>query len=136
MTTSYDNTTAPNGAGSGTFVVPVNSFIPGLVQGKTYHYRFIAGNSAGTNFGGDQTFTLAAFPPRLIDLNTSNGVFQFSFTNNSGLSLSVLATTNLARTLSNWTLVDPPVEGPAGFYQVTDSGSVSNTKRFYRVSWP
>jgi hypothetical protein len=43
----------------GTFSTPqdVTATLPGLLGETTYHYRLVAGNANGTNFGGDKTIT-------------------------------------------------------------------------------
>jgi len=59
-TTNYGNTVPnpPISCGSGTttigFGVPN---LTGLTPNTTYHYQLVANNSAGTSYGGDQTFT-------------------------------------------------------------------------------
>ena len=64
------------------------------------------------------------------------GAFQLSFTNLDGLSFTVLATTNLALPLTNWTVLGTPVESPPGQYQFTDPQATNKATRFYRVSSP
>jgi hypothetical protein len=54
----------------------------------------------------------------------------------AGLGFTVLATTNLALPLSNWTVLGAPVEGPSGQYQFTDTQATNTAIRFYRVSSP
>lgn len=41
-------------------VVPVSEVVSGLTPSTLYHYRLVAENSNGTNFGKDQTFTTQA----------------------------------------------------------------------------
>ncbi len=77
--------------------------------------------------GYDLHFTV----PRLVGLNLGNGVFQLSFTNTPGLNFSILASTNIAVSVTNWTVLGMPTENPAGQYQFTDS--VTNNAQFYRV---
>jgi hypothetical protein len=69
--------------------------------------------------------------PRLKGVNLGNGVFQLSFTNTPGLNFSILASTNIAVSVTNWTVLGMPTENPAGQYQFTDS--VTNNVQFYRV---
>jgi hypothetical protein len=65
-----------------------------------------------------------------------NGNFQLSFTNAPGLGFEVLASTNIALSVTNWTVLGAPTEGPVGQYQFTDSGAPANQIRFYRVGLP
>lgn len=44
-------------------VVEVFAQPTGLTPGQTYHFRLVASNAGGTNYGADQTFTAAAGPP-------------------------------------------------------------------------
>jgi len=75
------------------------------------------------------------FPaPRLTGAALANGNFKVSFTNVTGLSFVVQATTNLSLSTSNWTNLGTPIESPAGQYQFTDTHA--NIARFYRVSLP
>jgi YVTN family beta-propeller protein len=63
LTTSYGSNTTSTSAGSGTTAVPVSGGISGLSPGNTYHFRIVATNAGGTNFGSDQTFTTEIDPP-------------------------------------------------------------------------
>ncbi|MBI3851026.1 MAG: hypothetical protein HY298_12225 [Verrucomicrobia bacterium] len=65
-----------------------------------------------------------------------NGAFQFAFTNTPGATLTVLATTNLSLSLSNWTLLGWATETSSGQFQFTDSQATNGGQRFYRVRWP
>ena len=73
---SYGGVTEPSTAGArhetqaAEYVdpVPVGGFIDRLERGTTYHYRLVAGNSQGTSYGGDATFTTPLnFPPTALD---------------------------------------------------------------------
>jgi hypothetical protein len=37
---------------------------------------------------------------------------------------------------SNWTVLGPATENPAGHYQFTDPGATNSAQRFYRVRTP
>ncbi|HUA05147.1 MAG TPA: hypothetical protein VMB27_14680 [Solirubrobacteraceae bacterium] len=56
-TTNYGQSTTPNDIGSGTSPVSVTDSLPGLASGTTYHYRLVAQNSLGTEYGYDFTLT-------------------------------------------------------------------------------
>jgi hypothetical protein len=76
------------------------------------------------------------FPPLHVKgMKLTNGTFQITFTNAPGLGFVVLGSTNIALSVTNWTVLGAPTESPAGQYQFTDS-TVSNQKRFYRVKLP
>jgi len=81
-------------------------------------------------------FNLNFHPPRVKGVKLGDGTFQISFTNAPGLGFAVLGSTNIALSVSNWTVLGAPTESPAGQYQFIDSAAASNQKRFYRVSLP
>jgi hypothetical protein len=58
-TTSYGLQTSPASAGSSTGDVAVHKTLSGLTPNGTYHYRLVAHSSSGTNYGSDQTVSLA-----------------------------------------------------------------------------
>jgi len=55
--TAYGQQTAATDIGSGTSPVSVNDTLSGLQAATTYHYRLVAENSFGTEYGYDFTFT-------------------------------------------------------------------------------
>jgi hypothetical protein len=59
---NYGETTAPGDAGSGTSDEAIATTLSGLTPGATYHYRLVATNSDGTDYGQDATFTTNAAP--------------------------------------------------------------------------
>jgi hypothetical protein len=79
-------------------------------------------------------YNLNFTPPRLTGTKMANGNFKINFTNVTGMSFVVLASTNISQSVSNWTNLGAPTESPAGQYQFTDTQA--NKMRFYRVSLP
>jgi alpha-tubulin suppressor-like RCC1 family protein len=65
-----------------------------------------------------------------------SGVFQFAFTNTSGAVFTVLAATNPALPLSNWTVLGGVTEVTPGQFQFTDPQATNTPQRFYRVRSP
>lgn len=59
---NYGATTSSTDAGSGTSDVGITATLAGLTPGATYHYRLVAKNSLGTDYGQDATFTTNASP--------------------------------------------------------------------------
>jgi hypothetical protein len=53
----YAASTPEQDAGSGTSALPVGATVTNLEPDVPYHFRVVATNSAGTSYGGDQTFT-------------------------------------------------------------------------------
>ena len=78
---------------------------------------------------------VAAPPPRIDSLNATAGSFTLSGTGPTGQSYRILATTNLALPLANWTTVGLGVftGGALGY---TDSQMTNASRRFYRVATP
>jgi len=67
-----------------------------------------------------------------------DGSFQLSFSNLTGASFQVLASTNLAMPSSNWPTIGPAAEMPpgSGQFQFTDPQATNLPQRFYRVQSP
>jgi Ca2+-binding RTX toxin-like protein len=61
-TTAYGTKTPTHGAGSGTDPRAESSLQRGLESGVTYHFRIVAGNSAGSSVSPDRTFVTDAPP--------------------------------------------------------------------------
>jgi hypothetical protein len=66
----------------------------------------------------------------------TDGSFQFAFTNSVGALFGVLATTNLALPLTNWTALGGVVEIAPGQFQFSDLQATNGPKRFYRAFAP
>jgi hypothetical protein len=75
-----------------------------------------------------------SLPTEMLLVNAgklTNGSFRFSFTNTPGANFGVLASTNIARPLSNWTALSGVTEISPGNFQFTDPQT--GDQRFYRV---
>src|SRR6185437_13922014 len=57
--TAYGQQTSPQSVGSGTAPLTAQASLTGLSPGVTYHYRLVATNSDGTDYGYDYTLTTA-----------------------------------------------------------------------------
>ena len=78
-----------------------------------------------------------ALPPVLTDSKRlPNGAFQFAFTNNTGATFTVLSSTNLSLSPTNWTVVGTPTNNGSGLFLFTTQPLANDTKRFYRVRSP
>jgi hypothetical protein len=82
-TTPYGTSTASQGAGSGRGTVNVSANLSGLSASTTYNYRLVATNSAGTSYGGSQTFTTGASSQQQTEANravaTYNAMQQYFY---------------------------------------------------------
>jgi hypothetical protein len=66
----------------------------------------------------------------------TNGAFQFCFTNSVGALFGMLASTNPALPLSNWTALGGATEVSPGQFQFTDQQAANSARRFYRIRSP
>jgi streptogramin lyase len=80
-------------AGSGTTTEPVSANLTALSPETTYHYRLVASNSSGTQYGADQTFVTAT-------PSESAGTGSSSTTGPSASPVTITGTTTLGRTQS------------------------------------
>ena len=62
LTSDYGKTTVALNPGSGTSLVPVASTLTGLSPGATHHFRLVAFNAVGTNYGADEVFSTPGLP--------------------------------------------------------------------------
>jgi hypothetical protein len=61
-TTAY-GTSSPNGTANGNAPRTVAADLSGLQPNTTYHFRLVASNASGTDFGADAKFTTTSGPP-------------------------------------------------------------------------
>ena len=66
----------------------------------------------------------------------SDGSVSLDFTNSPAASFMVLASTNVALSITNWTALGIPIEGPSGRYQFVDSQATNILRRFYLIRSP
>jgi hypothetical protein len=129
--------------------VSVTTTPPGLPVDVTYNGSANAPTNAGSYtvigaindpcYQGGVTNTLVIYPAAstLTAATTmTNGAFQFTFVNSPGALFSVLATTNPALPLSNWTVLGGVTEVASGQFQFTDQEATNSPRRFYRVRSP
>lgn len=138
-TTSYGNSTAITNLAATSTTLAVSNVISGLASDTTYHCRLVSANISGTTVGPDLMFTTTVGPVNITLSNVSplaGGGFRFGFTNLSGLSFEVLGSTNLDLPLSNWMVLGPAMENPAGQYQFTNPGTANGRQGFFRVRSP
>jgi hypothetical protein len=74
LTTNYGNFTAPVAIFTNlTSTQPMVATLTNLFQGATYHFQAVAIYSAGTNYGGDESFTTPVVPT--VTFGPSSGYF-------------------------------------------------------------
>lgn len=64
------------------------------------------------------------------------GTFSFSFTDASVADFTVLATTNIALPLGQWTILGAALQYSPGQYQFTDPAATNYPRRFYQATSP
>jgi len=80
---------------------------------------------------------IATNHPKLTGCSrSSNGAFQFTFTNNEGAFFSVLTSTNSHLPWTNWTRLGSPIYLGSGSYQFTDLTATNKGPRYYRLRSP
>jgi hypothetical protein len=60
-TTNYGNSCAPISLPATNTIIAVSNVISGLIASTNYHYRVVASNATGLNFGADTGFTAPTF---------------------------------------------------------------------------
>lgn len=137
-TTNYGTFSPTNTMVAGVNTLAVSNSTTGLVSGTRYHYRLVAGNSAGSDSGADVSFTTVTVPPPLLiaPVVLGDGSFQFTFTNPAGASFTVLATADMALPVINWAVLGAPTPIGGSLYQFSDSGATNYPQRFYLLRVP
>src|SRR6202035_1490546 len=80
---SYGSTVACGSSpGAGSSAVEVSARLVGLAANRSYHFRVVAGNEAGTSAGADQTFTTLPEPPT-VETRAASLVTQTAATLNA-----------------------------------------------------
>ncbi|HEX5220507.1 MAG TPA: phosphatidylinositol-specific phospholipase C domain-containing protein [Verrucomicrobiae bacterium] len=123
---------------------PTMPLLPGspAIDGCTGGTSFLADQrgqpriiSTHADIGAVEGVFNAAFP--LFDVTApGSGNVQFSFNNLSGLSFTVLASTNVAAPLNTWVNLGPVVEASPGTFLFTDLQATNYPQRFYKVQGP
>jgi len=89
----------------------------------------------------DITATAELYDPRVGETALTgcsiltNGSFRLTFKSSAGASFDVLASTNLALPLTNWTVLSGVTEVSPGQYQFTDPQATNYLQRYYRLGW-
>ncbi len=114
LTTSYGSFSGTNniGTASGSYGLPVS----GLTGGSTYHFRAVAYNQYGTNFGSDLNFTTTSSAPAVpvitnfsrVNTNSyvsfttgGSGTYTLRGTNSAGLTAARLTWPAIASVVGN-----------------------------------
>jgi hypothetical protein len=102
-----------------------------LLPPGTYYWSVQAVDNgfAGSPFAVEQQFTIG---PLLINpVQHPDGVFEFSFTNQTALNFDVLVSTNVALPVSSWLNLGPAPHLGGGLHRFTDAGAVGQERRYY-----
>lgn len=129
-----------NGIGRATITDPALTAV-GSPHTVAAQYSGDANFNAGSGtLAGGQALLSNVTTPLLLAAPTkhTNGAFGFTFTNATGASFTVLASTNPAIPLSAWSNLGTASEVPpgSGYFQFTDPQATNNPHRFYRVRSP
>jgi len=139
-TTSYGSTT-PSQTKTGNTYQSVSANIGGLSASTTYHFRFVATNSAGTTYGADRTFTtLSATGPPVVTTNPATSIASYSATLNGSVDAHGLTTSVYFQygTTTSYGLTTAPQSKSGNNYQNVSAGisglSASTTYHFRIVA--
>ena len=133
-TTSYGSTSAVVNVPFNLVNMPVAlSVAVNPIANTTYHFHVGAGNSKGTNFGSDRTFSWSNTRPQLaLPQKQTNGVYRVQFSGNPGEVYRLQASSSLP----TWSDLGPVTDLGTGTFQYLDFDSVLFGKKFYRVRTP
>jgi hypothetical protein len=117
--------------------LPVNLIYNGSPDAPTNVGNYtVIGTINDPNYQGGATNTLAIVPPAFnTQTSVGTGAFTVFFTNASGVSFSVLETTNLSIPFSEWNELGTAIEIMPGQYQFSDPQMTNGGQRFYRIRW-
>jgi hypothetical protein len=129
-TTGYGQQTAGVDIGSGNAPVSVTDSLQALQPGTTYHYRLVAQNSLGTEYGYDFTLSTAggaANGPAGTGVETINGTTGTGTTSTTPVSSSPPATTTAPVSTTPPVTTTPPSTGTTGTTGSTGASSGSGS---------
>ncbi len=111
---------------------------PALASGLAVFTGTALFDSTTVPITGQRQSVPASDPPQtsavqLVHAAVVNGRFQFDFTNNTGLAVTLYATTNLSLPLSQWQTLDAPQSLGAGLYRFSEPTATNLLQRFYRL---
>ena len=102
-----------------------------LSPGQTYYWSVQAVDTgfAGSSFAAEQRFSTA---PLLVNpVQLADGVFQFVFTNRTTLNFDILASSDAALPLTNWTNLGPVTSLGGSLYRFIDAAATGQPLRCY-----
>ncbi len=111
--------------------VPVWNFPPGETL-ATVFVNGIQSTSSVVNIAVPTPIATTLLNPQ----RSTNGAFQFTFTNAPGAMLGILASTNLALPVTNWTPLSGVTEISPGEFEFTDPQATNSVQRFYQIFAP
>lgn len=135
LTSTYGGTSGTNyiGTTSGTYGLAISN----LTASTVYHYRAVAYNSVGTNFGSDLTFTTTGSVPLVAPVITgfgrTNGVSYVSFTTGASGTYTLRGTNSvgLSAARTNW-----PAIASLGGNGLTNTlqDTTSDSLKYYQIT--
>jgi streptogramin lyase len=129
-------------AGSGTASQQVSANLTGLSPGTTYHYRLVAANASGTQYGSDQTFVTASQSvPTITGFSPTSAAagagVTISGTNFTGATAVAFNGTAASYTVSSATQISATVPAGASSGPIsvtTPAGTATSSSSFTVVS--
>ena len=116
----------------------VSMSITGLTPGAVYNYSVVALSSGGSTVTTNKTFSTLSIPPiqfsgTMVNQGTPAQGMQLTLSSVSGVTFTVLGTTDLTLPLASWTVLGTMTETTPGQYQFNDSQSMSYPCWYYKI---
>jgi hypothetical protein len=137
-TISYGSTTLSQ-IKTGNTYQSISANLSGLTASRTYHFRIVATNGAGTRYGADRTFTtLTATGPPVVTTNPATFIASFSARLNGSVDPHGLPTTVYFQygTTVSYGLTTAPQSKTGNIYQnvaANISGLTASTTYHFRI---
>jgi len=133
ITTNYDSTTTSTSAGSGTSDLSATASIIGLNSDTEYHYRLVANNSLGTNYGADQTFTTPSGSAPVPEILANNSDGSVTISTGDPVSITVsLTPACCADQNADWWLVQLSPDGNFYYLHLSTTSMVQGLLPTYQ----
>jgi hypothetical protein len=128
-TTNYGMSTAVMEAGSGNNLASMGALVTNLTPGTIYHFRCVATNASGTNYGGNTSFI--TLPLITSVAMNADGHFEVRFDASAESRYFLMQATNLP--VGRGTSVTNTKITADGPFTLIDRTATNYPRRFYRL---
>lgn len=133
----YGNLNIPSGLNASSAPITVTGTVNVNVPG-TYTLTYTVTNFLGAVDTVTRTVVVTPPPPPtgFTIANIAQGQFALQFTGNTNVGYSVLAATNIALPLADWTVLGPATSLSNNLFQFSDRNATNVPARFYMLRSP